>query len=258
MKKVICLLIALILLLCGCSSPSPSEESQIPPENTTAPVEVLDVTGTFTKMENGNLLSATGIEYEFLVNEGFLSYVGKLEFAGSIEGEAETVEFLGEPHQMGMFAIQGDADKNILIRIREDSEWYGIYRKASLPEFDFSVERCVRLEFYLHNTFLSQHADCNAGITDRDEIAELLAEVKTQPSPREAGLYEMVAKPNGSLENCYRCGTIYGFFEEEPNLAIPLPVTSYNNLAYSVSIGHSDYVLPTVWFERLRDTACSP
>ncbi|MBQ8395763.1 MAG: hypothetical protein IJX54_02055, partial [Oscillospiraceae bacterium] len=59
-------------------------------------------------------------------------------------------------------------------------------------------------------------------------------------------------KPNGLLENCYGYGVVYGFFEEEPNLAVRLYVTSYNDLAYSIDFGFEEYVLPEEWLERLK------
>ena len=54
------------------------------------------------------------------------------------------------------------------------------------------------------------------------------------------------------LENCYTYAVIYGFFEEEPNLAIRIDVTSYNDLAYSVCIENKEYVLPNDWVQRLN------
>ena len=43
---------------------------------------------------------------------------------------------------------------------------------------------------------------------------------------------------------------IYGFFENEPNLAIRMDITSYNDLAYSVSINDKEYVLPEKWIQK--------
>ena len=90
-------------------------------------------------------------------------------------------------------------------------------------------------------------------ITDPEEIAAFASDVCSQKDPREAGLYDLARKPDGTLENCYGCAVIYGFFEEEPYLAIPMPVTSYNDLAYSVSIGNEEYVLPEEWLQKLRE-----
>jgi hypothetical protein len=55
------------------------------------------------------------------------------------------------------------------------------------------------------------------------------------------------------LENCYVYGVIYGFFEEESNIVIRMDITSYNDLAYSVSIEGKDYVLPTEWLQKLEN-----
>ena len=67
------------------------------------------------------------------------------------------------------------------------------------------------------------HTTCDDGIVEASEIAEFLSDVRSQKDPREAGLYDLIKKPDGMLENCYVYGVIYGFFEEEPNLAVRIP-----------------------------------
>ena len=66
MKKVLCLIVVTLILLCGCS---PTKED------------------TFTKNKNGNIVSNSGVEYTHLANEGILYYLGDLDFIGSIQGE---------------------------------------------------------------------------------------------------------------------------------------------------------------------------
>ena len=74
-----------------------------------------------------------------------------------------------------------------------------------------------------------------------------------QQDTREAGLYDLIEKPDGTLENCYLYGVIYGFFEEEPNLALRMEVTSYNDMAYSINMDDNEYVLPPEWLQKLID-----
>ena len=210
----------------------------------------------FTKTEDGNLVSASGTEYEHLANEGVLYYLGDLIFQGSVKGEKKTSQHLGLSHQTGLFSIENDETDNILIRRLPDNEWFSIYRKTSLPPFDFTVDNCNRLELVLGIGSIENdaiHTTCGDGISSKSEIAEFLTDVRAQTSPREAGLYDMIRKPDGMLENCYIYAVIYGFFEEEPNLAVRLEITSYNDLAYSVSVEGKEYVLPETWIQRFQN-----
>ena len=235
MKKVLCLIVVTLILLCGCS---PTKEN------------------TFTKNKNGNIVSNSGVEYTHLANEGILYYLGDLDFIGSIQGEEKTSQHLGLSYQTGMFAIKDADNDNILIRYAPDNEWFSIYRKTSLPSFDFSVNNCIRLEFVsgTGNTENDQfHITCCDGIVDTSEIAKFLSDVRSQKNPHEAGLYDLIKKPDGMLENCYVYGVVYGFFGEEPNLAVRMDITSYNDLAYSISIDGKEYVLPAEWLQKLEN-----
>ena len=233
MKKVLCLVFVLVILLCGCSQDN-----------------------VFTKKENGNIVSDLEVEYTHLANEGVLYYLGDLEFVGSIQGEEKTSQHLGVSYQTGMFAIKDADNDNILIRRAPDNEWCSIYRKASLPSFDFAVDNCIRFEFVsgIGNTKSDvTHTTCDDGIVEASEIAEFLSDVRSQKDPREAGLYDLIKKPDGMLENCYVYGVVYGFFGEEPNLAVRMDITSYNDLAYSISIDGKEYVLPAEWLQKLEN-----
>ncbi len=233
MKKVLCLIFTLLMLLCGCSDNS-----------------------TFIRKENNNIVSNSGVEYTLLAHEGILYYFGDLEFVGSVQGEEKTSQHLGLSYQTGMFAIKDADTDNILIRHAPDNEWFAIYRKASLPNFDFSVDNCIRLEFVSGIGIIEEdavHTTCGDGITDRSEISTFLSEIRMQKDPDEAGLYDLVRKPDGMWENCYVYGVVYGFFAEEPNLAVRMKITSYNDLAYSISIENKEYVLPAEWLQKLEN-----
>lgn len=210
----------------------------------------------FTRNENGNLVNTSNVEYSHLANEGFLDYFGELEFVGSVSGEEKESQHLALVYQTGMFSIKGGND-NILIRRAPDNEWASIYRKASLPEFDFSVDNCIRLEYLEgkeNNERDIAHSYCGDGITDKEVISAFLSEVRAQPTPEEAGLYDLVRKENGMLENCYINSSVYAFFAEEPNLAVMMEITSYNDLAHSICIGDQEYVLPEEWFFKLKNS----
>ena len=260
MKKIISLLVASVLLLCGCApnaQPAESLPSNQPTE--TKPPVYPELNTTFSWNEAGNLVSASGNEYVYLSNEetGTLRYIGVPQFAGPIEGEEATGKHLFSTYQTGMRSFK-ESD-SILMRRAPNDEWYSLYRKASLPEYDFSLENCDRIEFApipeipVNHT---QHITCGGGITDKDEIKLFISELKSQPTPDEAGLYDLVRQPDGAFENCYLCAFIYGYFENEPNLVQCMWVKSYNDQAYSVMLGNDEYVLPTQWVQWLQ-AGCS-
>lgn len=209
----------------------------------------------FNETEDGIIVSESGEEYVHLAFEGELYFLGELDYLGKVKGEKRISSLTDLSRKNGMFAIKDAENDNILIRYLHDNEWRAIYRKASLPACDFSVDNCIRLELVPgvgEAEADSKHVSCGNGITDKTEIASFLSEIRSQQSPKEAGLYDLVRKSDGTLENCYTYAVIYGFFQEEPNLVVEMKITSYNDLAYSVSIGETDYVLPNVWFEKFE------
>jgi len=233
MKRIVCLFAAFLLLLCGCSQNVTQSEKPI-----------------FTKSDSGIITNEQGVEYVHLANEGVLYYLGDLVFVGAIKGEAQTSQHLSLSYQTGMFAIQG-ADDDILVRHAPNNEWFLIYRKASLPKFDCSVDNCTRLK-YVPNAEDATHTASEGGITGKSEVSATLAEIRSQENPKDAGLYDLVRKPDGLLENCYYCGIIYGYFEEEPNLVVQLDVLSFNDLGYSVMVDNKEYVIPAQLLEHLQ------
>ena len=247
MKRILCLFLVFLILLCGCSCTSQSDQSHTgTPSNDNA----------FTSDENGNIISSSGVEYTLLANEGILYYLGDLEFVGSIQGEAKNSQHLGLSYQTGMFTINHADNDNILVRRAPNNEWFTIYRKVSLPDFDFSVDNCIRLEFVSGTGNNSEdviHTTCGDGISEQSEVSTFLSEIRMQKNPEEAGLYDLIKKPSGILENCYIYGVVYGFFGEEPNLTVRMDITSYNDLAYSISIDGKEYVLPEEWLQKLEN-----
>ena len=262
MKKAICLLFAFLLCLCGCSQNSTEKNSvtQTKDKNTDKTESVnqsKDNDADETENAKIDLINVSGVDYSYFATEGFLYYLGKLEFVESIPGEEEYLRHLGSKTKTGMYAIKNAENRDVLIRITPDSEWFSIYRKASLPKFDFSVENCVRLEFVKETDFSERdisHASCGNGITDKAEIAEFLSEIRKQKDPNEAGLYDLVKKPDGKFENCYTYGAIYGFFAEEPYLITLMDIRSYNDLAYSIMIDNKEYVLPKELLQKIMNS----
>lgn len=213
-------------------------------------------TDAYPKTVNKDSVRLAGVEYKYLCQEPELCYFGGLVFQGGVKGEPKTLLHLDLAYQTGLFSIKNDESKSILIRHFPDNEWYGIYRKASLTPFDFSVDNCIRFELVLEPSGIERdaiHTTCGDGISDKTEIAEFLSDVRSQMDAEEAGLYDSVKQPDGSLKNCYVYATIYGFFKEEPNLAIPMEVLSFNDQAYSVSLDGKEYVLPAIWLEKLQN-----
>ena len=215
-----------------------------------------EASDVFTQNSEGNLVSASGVEYAHLANEGALYYFGDLVFQGGVNGEERISKHMGNSYQTGLFSIKNDDTKNILIRRYPDNEWFSIYRKTSLPTFSFSVDNCSRLELILGSGDTVNdiiHTSCGDGITGTSEISNFLSDVRSQKNPHEAGLYDLITKPDGGLENCYIYAVIYGFFENKPYLAIRMYITSYNDLAYSVSIEDKEYVLSEKWIQVLKN-----
>ena len=157
--------------------------------------------------------------------------------------------------KLTIHTLKDDESKNVLIRIIPENEWFAIYRKTSLPPVDFSVDNCSRLELIAGSRFKdydTKHKTCGEGITDPEQIAAFLETVRAQKSADEAGLYEMITGPEGYFINCYSYATVYGYFAEEPNVAVVLDITSFNDQAYSITIDDTEYVLPEEWLEILE------
>lgn len=212
----------------------------------------------FVENENGDLVRKDGEVYEFLAFEGTsrLSYVGSLEFVGSVKGEKKTSQHLLSTYQTGLFSIKESGSDNILIRKEPDNEWYSIYRNKSLPEVDFTVDNCDRLEFvraiYFFDEQSAEHMSCGEGITDPEEIKTFLANIRAQQDAESAKLRDLVKQPDGRYEKCARYASILGYFDDEPYLVYQMAITSYNDLAFSIGLDKTDYVFPEEWFEKLN------
>jgi hypothetical protein len=212
----------------------------------------------FVELNNGNIRAQNGIEYTFFVNEGFIETFGKSNFLGKIKWEYPKLHHLGGSLETGMYSCN-DSNLDILYRIRPSNEWRTYYRKASLPKIELIPENCIRFEFIhykeiqFENNGLrgKRYITFNEGIINSDEIQSFLNNIKKEKSPKEAGLYEMIRKENGMLENCYKIGCVYGYFDNETNFAISYNVWSFNDLAYSIDTNFGKKVLSKYWLEKL-------
>ena len=210
----------------------------------------------FVEKENGDLVRKDGEVYEFLAFEPSspLGYIGTLEFEGSVKGEPKTSHHLLSEYQTGLFSIKESGSDNILIRKEPDNEWYSIYRKKSLPKVDFTVDNCDRLELVNSLDIFTdgaKHVSCGEGITDPEEIKEFIADVRAQEDADSAKLHDLVKQPDGTLKNCSLYASILGYFDDEPYLVYQMAITSYNDLAFSVTLEGKEYVFPEEWFEKL-------
>ena len=213
----------------------------------------------FKILSNGNVVSPDGTEYVFFAGEGKVNTFGERNFLGKIQFENPKLYHLGGSRETGMFSCD-ESIFDILYRIRPDSEWGSFYRKANLPIIDLKIENCKRLEFihyknikFYENNISPEklHLTCNEGIINNDEIELFLTSLKKEKSPDEADLYEKIRKENGLLENCYLLGYIYGYFDNDINLAIPYQIWSFNDLAYSIDTDFGKFVLPLEWLIKL-------
>ncbi len=211
--------------------------------------------GKFTKTDEEHITAPDGTEYILLGYEGVISTFGsKNIFLGKIKGEKSSFVHLTSRIKTGLYSIENDPDQDILIRSVPDNEWQAYYRKTSLPEIELTPDSCIRFELVTEGYQTNiKHLSCNEGIAEPDMLKAFLADIRSQKTAEEAGLYDLVKKPDGMLENCYEYGIVYGFFKEESHIAIPFHVTSFNDKAYSIRLDdHKEYVLPDKWFSELK------
>ena len=199
----------------------------------------------FTLLDNGNIVAPDGTEYVHLANEGLVTTFGSHTLLGKVKGEVPW--FIHKSSRMitGMYSCEGDPELNVLMRIVPFNEWYVYYRKASLPPIDLSLDNCVRFGIVGRNPPGIEHMSCGEGIVG-DDVKAFLADVRSQLTPEEAGLRDLVKELGiGAARG-------YGYLANGPNLAIPFLVMFYDDLAYSISFADErDYVLPEKWLHML-------
>ena len=213
----------------------------------------------FIELDNGNILAPNGTEYVWLFQEPTAYFFGYDTFLGGVEGEDDDLVFMDYGFHAGIYSFEDDPNIRHLRRFTLDCEWYICYRDSSLPELDMSPENCIRLEFVRWQEAVfpdDKHMTCGEGITDPDVILAFFADVRGQLTAKEAGLWESYVPPDGPFKYPH-FGTVFGFFKDEPNLAIRLRVNSFNGLAYSIELGDYwdepiEYVLSEEWLTALQ------
>ena len=148
-----------------------------------------------------------------------------------------------------MYSVNGSQD--VLVRYFPECEWAATYVKSDLLKTEISLDNCIRFEFVKGSLF---HRDgtpiSKQGIT---ECEQFLSEIKSGQKAEDAGLYDLVKQPDGTLKNCYSYGHVCGVIQEDLNIVIPLEVMSFDDKAYSIKIDDVEYVLSKEWLDKFKE-----
>lgn len=201
----------------------------------------------FEETQDKTIVAEDGTEYSFVGFEGYFGCLGQWEFIGHVKGEKEEFIHLGEAIQAGMYSVNGKTD--ILGRYYPNNEFSAIYIKSDLLETEISLDHCIRFEFISHALYDNAETTLsNKGITDCEQF---LAEIRAGQTAKDAGLYDLVRRPDGMLENCYLYGYACAVIQDGINIFIPLEIHSFDDKAYSIRIDDVEYVLPEEWLNKL-------
>ena len=201
----------------------------------------------FTETENKTIVATDGTEYIFVGNEGRVWCFGEWEFIGHVKGEKKTFVHLTNKIKTGMYSVNNSQD--VLVRYFPDNEFSAVYVKSELLKTEVSLDNCIRFEFvkgFLFNDKITTIS--NKGIT---ECEQFVNEIKSGQKAKDAGLYDLVKQPDGTLKNCYVYGNVCGVIQDDINIVIPLEVMSFDDKAYSIKINDIEYVLPQEWIDKL-------
>ena len=200
----------------------------------------------FTETENKTIVANDGKEYTFVGFEGRVSCFGEWDFIGHVEGEKKSFVHLTSKIKTGMYSVNGE--QNILVRYYPDNEFSVIYVKSDLLKTEIALDNCIRFEFVKGSLFdKDETALSKKGIT---ECEQFLNEIKNGQKAKDAGLYDLVKQPDGTLKNCYVYGYACGVIQDEVNIVIPLRVMSFDDKAYSIEIDGIEYVLQKEWLDK--------
>ena len=201
----------------------------------------------FTETENKTIVTKDGTEYTFVGFEGRVWCFGEWDFIGHVEGEKKSFVHLTNKIKTGMYSVNDSQD--VLVRYFPDNEFSGIYVKSELLKTEIALDNCIRFEFVKGSLFNNEKTTLSQkGIT---ECEQFLNEIKNGQKAKNAGLYDLVKQPDGTLNNCYVYGYVCGVVQEDINVVIPLEVMSFNDEAYSIRIDDIEYVLPQEWLDKL-------
>ena len=201
----------------------------------------------FTETENKTIVANDGTEYTFVGNEGVVWCFGEKEFIGHVAGEKNFFAHLTMIIKTGMYSVNGSQD--VLVRYLPDNEFYSIYVKSDLLKTEISLDNCIRFEFVKGSP--SNNTDYSPSQKAITDCEQFLTKIRSGKTAKDAGLYELVKQPDGTLENCYVYGYLCGVVQEGINLVIPLQVMSFDDKAYSIMLDDVEYVLPEEWINEL-------
>ena len=200
----------------------------------------------FTEIENKTIVATDGTEYTFVGYEGAFWCFGEQEFVGHIKGEKKEFVHLLSKTKTGMYSVNGSQD--VLTRCFPDNEFTAIYVKSELLKKEVTLDNCIRFEFVEGSLFNKETSISKIGIT---ECEQFLNEIKSGQKAKDAGLFDLVKQPDGTLKNCYVYGYVCGVIQDDINIVIPLEVMSFDDKAYSIKINDIEYVLAQEWIDKL-------
>lgn len=201
----------------------------------------------FTEIENKTIVATDGTEYTFVGNEGRVWCFGEWDFIGHVKGEKKTFVHLTNKIKTGMYSVNDS--KDVLVRYFPDNEFSAVYVKSELLKTEVSLDNCIRFEFVKGSLFNDKITTIsNKGIT---ECEQFLNEIKSGQKAKDAGLFDLVKQPDGTLNNCYVYGYVCGVVQDDINIVIPLEVMSFDDKAYSIQINDIEYVLAQEWIDKL-------
>ncbi len=214
----------------------------------------LTVIGDYRETDETHILHRNGKEYAVISKE--FCVFGRSFYDSGVKGEFPFSMF-PFPYQTGLYKCENDPDRRVLEREMPHNEFRLLYRDTSLPPLSTDPDACIRFEFIGGDPDI-EHMTCEGGITDPAERDAFLDAIRNGPTAEEAGLYRALETNDaGFWKNCYSYGYVYGYYTDEPNLALCMKVTSFDDKAYSIRIGYTEYVLPTEWLEALQEKVCA-
>ena len=200
-----------------------------------------------TETENKTIVAKDGTEYTFVGNEGSVWCFGEWEFIGHLKGEKKTFVHLTDKIKTGMYSVNDSQD--VLVRYFPDNEFAAMYVKSALLKKEVALDNCIRFELVKGSLINNEEAAISGeGIT---ECEQFLDEIKNGQTAKDAGLYDLVKQPDGTLKNFYVYGYVCGIIQEDVNIVIPLEVMSFDDKAYSIRIDDIEYVLTQEWADKL-------
>ncbi len=199
----------------------------------------------FTETENRTVVSTDGTEYTFVGIEDRVWCFGEREFLSHVKGEKKTFTHLIEEIKTGMYSV--NKSKDVLVRYLPDNEFKSIYVKSELLKKEVLLDNCIRFEFVKDSILDEKTTISNQGIT---ECNQFLDEIRNGQTAKEAGLYDLIERSDGTMENCYLYGYVCGVLQDDLNLVIRLNVYSFDDKAYSITIDDTEYVLPKEWMDK--------